>query len=111
MLELEKVLYARGSHVAGLLPHEASGIQGFSQRMVAPENQLRPYPEVVAAVPRGGCAIHHCLTAHRSGPNVTDRRRRAIVADYRTVAASESEPLRQKVDRERNELLKRLGGG
>ena len=105
------VVYARGSHEAGLLPHEASGIHGFSQRLAEAECQLREFPEVVGALPRGGCAIHHCLTAHRSGPNLTDRRRRALVADYRTAKAVESEPLREKLERERDELLKRVERG
>ena len=102
------VVYARGSHNAGLLPHTASGIHGFSQRLVDAEKQLEGYDEVVGVLPRGGCAIHDCLTAHRSGPNKTARRRRAIVADYRTANAVESKPLRRKLERDRDELLKKV---
>ena len=102
------VVYAKGSHEAGLLPHEASGIHGFSQRLVDSDEQLRDYPEIAGVLPRGGCTIHHCLTAHRSGPNTTNSRRRAIVADYKTAGAEESKSLRTKLERERDELLKRV---
>lgn len=101
------VVYAKGSHEAGLLPHEASGIHG-SQRLVDSDEQLRDYPEIAGVLPRGGCTIHHCLTAHRSGPNTTNSRRRAIVADYKTAGAEESKSLRAKLERERDELLRRV---
>ena len=89
-------------------PHEASGIHGFSQRLVDSDEQLRDYPEIAGVLPRGGCTIHHCLTAHRSGPNTTNSRRRAIVADYKTAGAEESKSLRAKLERERDELLRRV---
>tara|TARA_B100001013_G_scaffold39102_1_gene20862 strand:+ start:58 stop:804 length:747 start_codon:yes stop_codon:yes gene_type:complete len=100
------VAYAKGSHNAGTLPHEASGIRGFSQQIVDAENQLKGFPEVFGVLPRGGCAIHHCLTAHRSGSNITDRKRRAMVANYKTTSAKESPFLHDKLKRYLDELKK-----
>ena len=102
------VVYARGSHRGGLLPHQALGIHGFSQQVAEAGEQLQGYEEIVGVLPRGGCSVHHCLTAHRSGPNPTQRPRRAIVADYRTARAVESQALREQLDGEREKLLKRI---
>ena len=37
---------------------------------------------VVANLPAGGIAIHHCQTLHHTAPNTTDRQRRAFVMHY-----------------------------
>lgn len=37
---------------------------------------------VVADLPAGGIAIHHCQTLHHTAPNTTDRQRRAFAMHY-----------------------------
>lgn len=104
------VVYAVGSHATGLLPHQASGLHGFSQGMVYPEKQLAAFREVKIEIPRGGCAIHHVLTAHRSGPNSTDAHRRVMVLNYKTARAVEDLVLKERQKRDVNELLKSIDG-
>ena len=103
------VIYAAGSHHAGLLPHRASGIHGFSQGLVDPDTQLAAHEEVKVEIPRGGCVIHHVLTAHRSGPNPTDAQRRAMVLNYKTPRAVEDPQIKEHMKRELENLLKSVG--
>jgi hypothetical protein len=103
--------YASGSHRAGDLEHEFSGIHGFTQGLTDPEAQLAGYEEVMVELPAGGCAIHHSLCAHRSGPNPTDRNRRAIVLDYRTARAQRDQPRKDRQDAAVKKLLKEKGAG
>lgn len=39
---------------------------------------------VVADLPAGGIAIHHCQVLHHTAPNTTDRQRRALAIHYMT---------------------------
>ena len=103
------MVYAAGSHTAGLLPHGASGIHGFSQGMVDPDTRLAAFTEVEVEIPRGGCAIHHALTAHRSGPNPTDSERRVLVVDCKTPRTREDNELRARMAAELEQLLKAVG--
>jgi len=68
--------YARGSHLAGILPHAASGVLGFSQGLVGFDASK------VDAVPielkPGDAVAHHASTIHWTHVNRTPRHRRAI---------------------------------
>ena len=68
--------YARGSHKKGILPHEASGVLGFSQG-------VRNFdPKQVDGVPielaPGEAVAHSSATIHWTETNKTPRHRRAI---------------------------------
>ncbi len=68
--------YARGSHLQGILPHAPSGVLGFSQGLVGlDETQVDAVP---AELSPGDAVAHHSATIHWTGPNETDRPRRAI---------------------------------
>ena len=40
---------------------------------------------VVVDLPAGGVTLHHCQTLHHTGPNVTERQRRAFAIHYMTL--------------------------
>jgi ectoine hydroxylase-related dioxygenase (phytanoyl-CoA dioxygenase family) len=72
----------KGSHRLGLLEHRADGVfTGVCQE----SRHWEDNPELVAPVtPKaGGISIHHCLTLHGSGPNLSGRPRRGITFQYR----------------------------
>ena len=69
--------YVAGSHKRGILPHSASRVLGFSQRLR--EEDLSKFgKEVICRVKRGDALVHHCLTVHSADGNQSPRRRRAI---------------------------------
>jgi phytanoyl-CoA hydroxylase len=76
------VLYARGSHRQGLLPHKATGIPGNSWGLADP-----PAPATLDEVPGllhpGDAMLHHCCLLHRSEPNGSDRARRGLLIVYK----------------------------
>ncbi|MCB0184220.1 MAG: phytanoyl-CoA dioxygenase family protein [Caldilineaceae bacterium] len=45
-------------------------------------NQVGNAEPVVADLPAGGIAIHHCQVLHHTEPNTTDRQRRALAIHY-----------------------------
>jgi len=68
--------YARGSHKAGILPHAASGVLGFSQGI---QNFDPSKVDAVAIELAPGDAVaHHAATIHWTGVNRTPRHRRAV---------------------------------
>lgn len=72
----------RGSHKLGLLNHMQDGrFTGSCQEA----RVWQEHPENVTPItPRaGGISLHHCLTLHGSGPNLSGRPRRGIVFQYR----------------------------
>lgn len=72
----------RGSHRLGLLNH-VNDVGLFTGACL--ENIAAQQPESVMQItPRaGGISLHHCLTLHGSGPNLSGNPRRGIVFQYR----------------------------
>lgn len=72
----------RGSHKMGLLNHMQDGCFAGSCQEA---HVWQEHPEKVTPItPRaGGISIHHCLTLHGSGPNLSGQPRRGIVFQYR----------------------------
>lgn len=72
----------RGSYRMGLLNH-MSNAGVFTA--ACQEHVWEAQPEnIVPVTPRaGGISIHHCLTLHGSGPNLSGKPRRGIVFQYR----------------------------
>jgi ectoine hydroxylase-related dioxygenase (phytanoyl-CoA dioxygenase family) len=48
------------------------------------DNNVDSSQAVVANLPAGGIAIHHCQTLHHTAPNSTDRQRRAFAMHFMT---------------------------
>lgn len=63
-----------GSHCRGIIPH-----RGDLRINLARGLEARAIP---AELPAGGCVFHHSLTLHRSPPNLSPKRRRAISSSY-----------------------------
>jgi ectoine hydroxylase-related dioxygenase (phytanoyl-CoA dioxygenase family) len=72
----------RGSHRLGLLEHRLDGVfTGVCQE----KQHWEDHPDLITLItPKtGGISIHHCLTLHGSGPNLSGQPRRGIVFQYR----------------------------
>ena len=72
----------RGSHKLGLLNHYVDGkFTGVCQETEAIEADPN---KITAITPKmGGISIHHCLSLHGSGANISGRPRQGIVFQYR----------------------------
>ncbi|MFD2613421.1 phytanoyl-CoA dioxygenase family protein [Paenibacillus gansuensis] len=78
----------KGSHKLGILDHEKDGL--FTAE--CQESRYWEHPadpdDVVNITPRaGGISIHHALTLHGSGANLSGRPRRGLVFSYRAADA------------------------
>lgn len=58
--------------------------QSAANALLNLDNKVDPSQAVVANLPAGGIAIHHCQTLHHTAPNTTDRQRRAFAMHYMT---------------------------
>lgn len=70
------IWYGRGTHKRGILPHAPTGVLGFSQGLIDFDKSL--VDGVPAVLAPGDAVAHHSATIHWTGPNETDRSRRAI---------------------------------
>ncbi|MDZ4818757.1 MAG: phytanoyl-CoA dioxygenase family protein [Planctomycetota bacterium] len=68
--------YGRRSHKKGVLPHMASGVLGFSQGLA--NFDISSVDAVPAELEPGDAVAHNAATIHWTGPNETDRPRRAL---------------------------------
>lgn len=74
------VYYCRGSHRQVVLPHKASGVAGNSMMASEVPGGL---DEVAGLLAPGDAMLHHCLTVHRSEPNLSDRSRRGLLIVFK----------------------------
>jgi ectoine hydroxylase-related dioxygenase (phytanoyl-CoA dioxygenase family) len=59
---------------------------------------------VVIDLPAGGCMFHHCQTLHYTGPNTTDRQRRAFSIHYMPVGTRDGNGVVMQVGWSRPQL-------
>ena len=74
------VRFMVGPHKLGELRHLPSNVPGNSLKL--DDARISGLPEYAVQVPRGSCVLHHCLTAHWSGPNRSRRPRRGLIMVY-----------------------------
>lgn len=74
------LFYADGSHLRGVLPHEAPADRPYDLQI--PPGLTTAQPMTPAPVPAGGVTFHHGGTWHQSGDNHSDRWRRACAIHY-----------------------------
>lgn len=74
------VIYERGSHKLGLLPHKASGVKGNS---IGLADGSRCSNRFAGLLEPGDALIHHCHTVHYSEPNRTESPRCGFLMVYR----------------------------
>ena len=70
-----------GSRWRGIRPHARSNVLGFSQGITDFGKADEEAEQAVEAQP-GDVIAHHSMTIHRTGDNLTDRRRRALGLVY-----------------------------
>jgi ectoine hydroxylase-related dioxygenase (phytanoyl-CoA dioxygenase family) len=78
--------YAKGSHLAGDLPHTAGTQPPFSKALEGGWNEDQ-YPSVPAELQPRDAVIHHNQTIHWTRGNTSDHNRRGLVMDYKGVNA------------------------
>lgn len=103
------ILYVPGSHLKGVIDHQASYVLGFSQGIG--DDSAEYGSSVVCNVKRGDCLVHHSLMIHSAGANLSrDRKRRAMNFVYYAKRAQVDPELQRaykdSVDRQRVALLK-----
>lgn len=81
------MLLLRGSHRWGRFP---DGDFYDKDRDLAAQGRAMGFPvgetwdEVPVLLPAGGLSLHHCLTVHGSGPNISNQPRRSVAIHLRT---------------------------
>lgn len=83
--------FVRGSHKSAILPHKDT----FDDRNLLSRGQevqvdVRPEDKTPIILQPGQMSLHHGLTIHGSGPNVSDDRRIAAVVRYITPRVSQN---------------------
>lgn len=91
-LENGCVRFLPTSHKLGLLRHVRSDVVGNSLKLE--DERIDGINEYPVEVPRGSCVIHHCLTAHRSSPNLSAHPRRGLIYIYMSPQVRLTDPSR-----------------
>lgn len=81
-----------GSHRGGILPHRHIGDDPAVHGL-----ECQPDPADIARAaplptPAGGAVLHTCRTLHSSGPNVSERPRRAYANEWQTAPVARATP-------------------
>lgn len=77
------VSYIRGSHKNGMRTHSRSNTKGFSQSITDFGSAVDMANLEIFPAKAGDLLIHHCMTIHTAGPNITsDRSRKALGLIY-----------------------------
>lgn len=79
-----------GSHKLGPLDHFSE--DKFIGMVTADLARVQLNSAVNVTVRSGGISIHHCLTLHRSGPNLSSLSRRVLINQYRAADSAELTP-------------------
>jgi len=98
--------YIKGSHKGGIISHNASGVLGFSQGLS--DNNFEG-EEVVCAVEKGDCLIHHSRTIHYAAGNSSERPRRSLGLIYFAAKAHLDPGLLEVYDASREIQQNKLG--
>ena len=85
------MIYLKGSHAYGLIPHPDVVTGDDEMRPILPG--IENYPEVPVIVPAGHVAFHHGLTLHGSGINESPYIRGALVSHVMAGSCTYSERL------------------
>lgn len=90
------LMFVPGSHRWELLPKLPFDSDLEAIRAVLPEARRAAFAPITVPVKAGHATLHHARTLHGSGPNRSDRSRRAVVLNFMapdTRVADASEPL------------------
>ena len=78
-----------GSHKRGIQPHQLGQGDPAVTYIELVDKPAEPVPH---PIPVGGASFHHCRTIHGSGPNVSDRPRRAYINEWQAAPVKRAEP-------------------
>jgi phytanoyl-CoA hydroxylase len=84
------IRYVRGSHRAGIRPHNPTQVLGFSQGITNYDDEDEAHVVPMCLQP-GDLIAHHGETIHRADPNRSDRPRRAFAMVFRGVSCRRDE--------------------
>jgi ectoine hydroxylase-related dioxygenase (phytanoyl-CoA dioxygenase family) len=91
--------YIPGSHRSDVLPHRHVGDDPRVHALFATPAKADLARAVPAPVPAGGAVFHHSRTLHSSGPNRTDKARRAYANEWQLAPVkAQTAPLRPWID-------------
>jgi phytanoyl-CoA hydroxylase len=102
------IYYFKGSHHKGVLPHNVSEVLGFSQT-IAQEFMNELGEKVMCPVKRGDSLIHHSLTIHSAGGNVSPRSRRALGLVYYAERAKVDEAAHRRYQQSVGQQQRKIG--
>jgi ectoine hydroxylase-related dioxygenase (phytanoyl-CoA dioxygenase family) len=81
---------APGTHKEGVVPHrlgKGDPAVTYIEAVSPPLDRFVPHP-----IPVGGASFHHCRTIHGSGPNVSERPRRAYINEWQAAPVKRATP-------------------
>src|SRR5262245_33701345 len=85
-----------GSHLGDVLDHRHIGddpnVHGLYAEAIDPDDPAVRAAAVPVPLAAGGATFHHPRTLHSTGPNRTDRRRRAFATELQTKPARNPDP-------------------
>ncbi len=94
------IVYVKGSHMQGVLPHRPSGVSGNSMGLISMPPGAKEH-ELVGTLDPGDALIHHCQTIHFSGPNKSSRARCGLLLVYRGKHTAYEPAMKEAYDRAR----------
>jgi hypothetical protein len=81
-----------GSHRKGIQPHQLGQGDPAVTYIELVDQATNAANSVPHPIPIGGASFHHCRTIHGSGPNVSDRPRRAYINEWQAVPVQRAKP-------------------
>ncbi|MCH9669957.1 MAG: phytanoyl-CoA dioxygenase family protein [Gammaproteobacteria bacterium] len=87
-----------GSHQAGALAHSEVWMVGDRQDMCVPDSAFDRSAERPVLMKAGDVSFHHSLLLHRSGPNLTQQRRRGMATHYMSARSRWTDPHKPQPD-------------
>jgi len=98
------VKYVKGSHLKGMRPHGRTKTLGFSQGIIDFATDEDKANEVAFPAKPGDLLVHHSLTIHRAGPNMSaTRSRKALGLIYFGESAKEDIEAKREYQRKLQE--------
>ena len=102
------IRYVRGSHNREMRPHAQTNVLGFSQGMTDFGTDEDLQNEVFFSAQPGDLLVHHALTVHRAGGNLSkSRSRRALGFIYYAARAQEDTARKEAYQRQLSAKLQR----
>ncbi|CAN1498877.1 Phytanoyl-CoA dioxygenase [Burkholderiaceae bacterium] len=93
------VHYYEGSHLGGLIEHEPSYAKGSSQK-IKNADILEKYNLAIPSLNPGDVLVHHCLTVHGSGPNLSNQSRLGWTMQFKSSSSEYNLEMKYKYEKD-----------